>query len=173
MFGAKNMRQYKNIGDALFGLVLLLGSFICFLMITSTIAYLYPDFGRGPFSLLRYLAPYFALIIISQIARHQLLRSKVPTLSYILLFACAIAAMWRSFGWFSGFMHDFALLLGSHGRWGCGAVNADGSPYYVIRDATVPWLIFTPLAVACVGHWVWARKRTTEPTDAAAASRGS
>ncbi len=160
------MRQYKNIGDALFGLVLLLGSLICFLMFTSTIAYVLPG-GKFLFSLLPYLAPYFALIIISQIVRHQLLRSKVPTLSYILLVACVIAAMWRSFDWFSGFMHDFALLLGSHGRWGCGTVNADGSPYYVIRDATVPWLIFAPLALACIGHWVWTRKRTTEPTAAA------
>jgi len=66
--------------------------------------------------------------------------------------------MLASFEWFQDPMHDIALTFGSHGRWGCGTVNEDGSPYFLLRDSTMPFILFAPVLLATAAHWVASKR---------------
>jgi len=79
----------------------------------------------------------------------------------------AFASMLMSFIWFRSPMHDIALTFGSHGRWGCSDVNEGGSSVYLVRDATMPFILFAPVLVATAGHWLARRSQRS-----ALASRG-
>lgn len=73
-------------------------------------------------------------------------------------FGFALASMFASLEWFKDPMHDIALTFGSHGRWGCGVVNEDGSPYFLLRDSTVPFILFAPVLVVTALHWLLSRR---------------
>jgi len=74
-------------------------------------------------------------------------------------FGFALASMFASFTWFQNPMHDIALTFGSHGRWGCGIQNEDGSSYFLLGDSTVPFILFAPVLVVTAVHW-FANRRT-------------
>lgn len=78
------------------------------------------------------------------IARRQLLHHGIRLWAYAALAAATLLALWFSFMWFRDPMHDIGLFFGCHGRWGCSVINADGTHARLIRDDTVPWLLFTP-----------------------------
>lgn len=61
--------------------------------------------------------------------------------------------------WFEQPMHDIALIFGSHGRWGCQLYDDQG-PAYLLRDSTLPFILFGPILGTNAAHWLFAgRKR--------------
>ena len=168
----RDMKRYPNTADAAMGLVLVVAAVACITIIVATAAYqifgriTYPD-STQPILWSAYL-PFLAMLCGVIVTRHLLLRTRVPTWTYVLLLAVTGLAIPYSLIWFSNPMHDIALLFGSHGRWGCSTINEDGSPHYLIRDDTVALMLFAPVALATIAHWVWPRRRRrTEPSLAA------
>ena len=152
------MLKYNNKIDATFGVILLLCGVVCTFILTGTLWYHYklirwasvfPSIKTNIWSI---YVPYVLLLLSVLVVRHFLVHRKVHLLMYPVLLATVFYAFWHSFGWFRTPMHDLALSLGSHGRWGCSVVNSDGSHAYLIRDATVPWLLFVPIIVGTVVH---------------------
>jgi hypothetical protein len=157
------MKRYCHAADATFGFIFLVTAMICIGIVVATGVYQAWCRIQGlrgiPFKGLVFLLPYVAMAVMAFISRQHLLRGGLPGWCYASLLVANVAAFWLAFGWFRGPMHDLALLCGSHERWGCGVVNSDGTPYYLIRDATVPWFLFTPPAVATIAHWIWSQRR--------------
>ena len=73
-------------------------------------------------------------------------RTSVTKRSVIMGVAALLIAMIGSRFWFDVPMHDLALALGSHGRWGC-LTSDDSGPYYLVRTETAPIMLFGPLIV--------------------------
>ena len=108
--------------------------------------------------------PFTPLLALSILVRHHLRRGFVPKWCYVCFLGCTVLAFCFAFGWFTTPMHDIALIFDSHGRWGCHALGIDGTNQYVLRDGTVPWMLFAPPAVAAIAHWAWSRQKAgTEP----------
>jgi hypothetical protein len=102
------------------------------------------------------LLPFVGTIIAAQRFRRSLRRRSARPCGHFGFLVCTAAAMLVSFEWFKNPMHDIALLFGSHGRWGCQVFDAEGNPP-LLRDSTVPFLLFPPLLLAAAGHWVATR----------------
>ena len=157
------MKKYRHAADAALGLVLLLGAFICTCIVVATAWYqvwwcvTFPDCPQ-PLLLPTYVSS-LAMLGAVFLARRHLIRGRIPTGIYIALLCTTGVALCCARLWFSDPMHDIALPFGSHGRWGCHAINADGSPHYLLRDATVPWILFAPVALATCIHWFWSRRK--------------
>jgi hypothetical protein len=75
-------------------------------------------------------------------------------------FGFALASLLESLEWFRDPMHDIASFFGSHGRWGCGLFNDDGSHAFLLRDDTMPFLLFAPVLLTTAGHWLACRHTT-------------
>jgi hypothetical protein len=104
------------------------------------------------------LLPFVGTIVVGRSLRRTL-RSRPPRRwTHAWFFGFLLAAMVQSLAWFRDPMHDIALLFGSHGRWGCGVFNDDGSHAFLLRDDTVPFLLFAPALLATVGHWLACRR---------------
>lgn len=71
-------------------------------------------------------------------------RNSVTKRSVIVCVAALLIAMIASRTWLDEPMHDFAMGLGSHGRWGCLTVDESG-PHYLVRTDTAPIMLFGPL----------------------------
>ena len=170
----KGMKSYATRADAVFAMCLLVPTLALLLMITSTLVYFaWLPSVRGLIPWLQgcMLLPFAVFIILASITRRYLLSGRVPNWSYIGLLASFGLVALDSLIWFKDPMHDIALFFGSHGRWGCTTVNPDGTPYYLIRDATVPWLLFAPPAIATAAHWLWSRLRRKSTSSAATTGR--
>jgi hypothetical protein len=167
------MRNIEHPADVALWIVLLLGLLACTCMIVATIAnqvatlamlsdglHLSPMAKKVPtFRIIAFEALPFILMITAILFTEQhLKRGKIPRGAYIFLLGTTVLAFGWAFIWFQHPMHEIAMYFGSHGRWGCGAVNADGSYFYIIRDATAPWMIFSPMIVVFITHWMWSRK---------------
>ena len=74
-------------------------------------------------------------------------RNSVTKRSVIVCVAALLIAMIASRTWFDDPMHDLALFLGSHGRWGCLTLDESGRPCYLVRTDTAPIMLFGPLIV--------------------------
>ena len=156
------MKSYATRADAVFAMCLLVPTLALLLMITSTLVYfawLLYALGSIPWAQGYMLLPFAVFIALAGITRRSLISSHVPNWSYVCLLASLGLAALVSRIWFMDPFHDIALVFGSHGRWGCTSLNPDGTPHYLIRDATLPWLLFAPPAIATVAHWLWTRSR--------------
>jgi hypothetical protein len=96
------------------------------------------------------------------VTRHQLLHDGMRLWAYAVLMVTTLLALWFSFMWFRDPMHDIGLFFGSHGRWGCATIHADGSRVHLIRDDTVPWLLFAPLLIAEAAHDILKQRRRAQ-----------
>jgi hypothetical protein len=154
------MKHYATWADGVFGLVLLVTSVVLFLLIASTLAYfawLPTVRGLIPWGQAKLLLPFGVFIAFAFVVRRRLLGGRVPNWGYQCLLATLCVVVYSSRFWFMDPMHDITLFFGSHGRWGCRALNPDGTPYYLVRDETAPWLLFTPPALVTLLHWIWTR----------------
>ena len=168
------MRNIKHPADSILWLALLLGLFICTVIVLVTAAYhawmiIYTSENLPNYRLVRSVSdlliifvvgygPFLTMIGAILLTERHLIRGRIPAKIYIFLLLSTCLALGDAFLWFQGPMHDIALAFGSHGRWGCGVVNADGSYYYFFRDATVPWMLYTPILLTTIAHWIWSRK---------------
>lgn len=163
------MKHYRNMPDAAFGSVLLLSGTVCALIMLATLVYQitcrmeYPD-ATQPRLWPAYL-PYAAVIASIVFARRHLFGNGVRLWTYSVLAIATILALWFSFMWFRDPMHDIALFFGSHGRWGCSVINADGTHGRLIRDDTVPWMLFVPVLLTGVAHLIWTRTRKAQNNE--------
>lgn len=103
------------------------------------------------------LLPYVGTIVSGQYLRNKLRRQLDRPWAHAYFIGFALASMLVSLQWFKDPMHDIGILFGSHGRWGCQAVNDDGSPAYFLRDRTVPLILFAPVLLVTAGHWLFER----------------
>jgi hypothetical protein len=103
------------------------------------------------------LLPFVGTIVVGQGLRQNLRHQRDEPWVHGCFVAFTLGAMIVSFGWFKDPMHDIALFFGSHGRWGCGTVNADGSESFTVRDDTAPLILFTPVLLATAAHWLASR----------------
>ena len=161
----KEMRQYRHISDAALGMILLVVATPCILIILATVVCQIAGCtvpGYEAPTLWPTHLPFVGMLVGVFITRHHLFGGRVPTWSYLLLLGVTGIAFWFSFVWFEDPMHDIALFFGSHGRWGCGVVNGGGSSPYLIRDDTVPWMLFAPVGLAILGHWIRSKTRQAQ-----------
>ena len=157
------MKHYRHVADAAFGAIILIAMVICTIMVLSTVAYLIACriFGSESIpviNLLPCLGSFLVFMVAVFIVRYHLFHSSAPGWSYISLLVCTVISLLFAFGWFQDPMHDIALLFDSHGRWGCNLIEADGASKYLLHDGTVPWVIFAPVILATVFHWIWSRR---------------
>lgn len=167
------MRNIKHPADAALWLILLASLCVCTCIVLLTVAnqlaflasmsdgmHLSKFAKESPtFKIITYeAAPFLLMITAVLLTERPLRRGRIPTRIYSFLLCASLLAFGWSFLWFQHPMHEIAMYFGSHGRWGCGVVNADGSYYYIFRDATVPWMIFPPMIVVFITHWIWSRK---------------
>lgn len=135
-----------------------LGQAISLFMLVVTLLYGAWSYSMGAGSLTLMstlmLLPFVGTIIAGQNLRRGLSTEPQRRFLHEPFIGCALVSMLVSFAWFRDPMHDIALLFGSHGRWGCQTVNDDGSPVFVLRDSTVPFILFLPIVAATVGHWL-------------------
>ncbi len=165
------MKTYGHIAHSIFGALLVAVASACCLIIVCSIAcpivspYARP--GHAPPRMLPFALsalPFAPLLVVSIVVRQHLRRGFVPEWCYACFLGCTTLAFYFAFGWFATPMHDIALIFGSHGRWGCHELEIDGTSHYLVRDGTVPWMLFAPPAVAAIAHWAWFRQNAgTEP----------
>lgn len=103
------------------------------------------------------LLPFVGTIAAGQSLRQTLRGRPARPWRHACFFAFAFASLLESLEWFRDPMHDIASLFGSHGRWGCGLFNDDGSHAFLLRDDTVPFLLFAPVLFTTAGHWLACR----------------
>jgi hypothetical protein len=141
--------------DAAFGAVLLVSATVCVLILLTTAGYEL-SWADSPYMALPRLwpmcLPYAVLLTSVLITRRQLFRDGPRPRTYVALTVTTLIGFWVSFLWFQFPMHDIAMIFGSHGRWGCQTLRADGSRVHLIRDDTVPWLLFAPILVGIALH---------------------
>jgi hypothetical protein len=138
------------------------GQVVSVAILVATALYVgwYAANGFDPLSLTNYfvLLPFLGTIVTGRHLRRALRHRPPPPFAHGLFFAFAFASMLASLAWFKNPMHDIAMLFGSHGRWGCGVYDADGSPRFLLRDSTVPFLLFVPILLATSGHFFMSRR---------------
>ena len=100
------------------------------------------------------LLPFVGTVVVGRRLRQSLRSGSGRPFEHAWFLGFALASMLMSFSWFQSPMHDIALTFGSHGRWGCSDVNEDGSSVYLLRDTTMPFILFAPVLVATAGHWL-------------------
>lgn len=105
------------------------------------------------------MLPFIGTVVAGRGLRKTLKRGPSYTGAHAWFLGFALASMLMSFSWFQDPMHDIALPFGSHGRWGCQTVNDDGSPAFLLRDSTVPMIVFLPALLTTGGHWIARRRR--------------
>ena len=104
------------------------------------------------------LLPYVGTIVTGQRLRQALHGRPGRRWAHAWFLGFTLASLLASLSWFKDPMHDIALIFGSHGRWACETVNADGSPAYLLRDSTVPFMLFLPSLLAVAGHWLTSKR---------------
>jgi len=129
-------------------------------ILAATSLYVFWYRGLHPLSLVPalMLLPFVGTIVAGRFLRQRLRGRQDASAAHAWFVAFALASMLSSIEWFKDPMHDIALIFGSHGRWGCRIVNADGSPAFFVRDTTMPFLLFAPVLGVVAGHW-FARRR--------------
>src|SRR5689334_15498020 len=156
---AESLRPTRNaVADAVCAAAVVVGQAVSIAILSATILYIGWCATRGlqPLSLVGALTllPFVGTIVAGRGLRQKLQRRRARPWAHAWFVGFALASMLVSFEWFRNPMHDIALIFGSHGRWGCGTVNADGSPVFFLRDSTVPFLLFAPILVLTAGHWL-------------------
>lgn len=150
--------RYKCRADATLGAILLYAFCGVALMVVASVIYYFvcfPSCGLAvPTNDVILLTPFFFFLATVVIVRRRLIHACMQTWAYMLLLTATVLAFCFSLGWFRDPMHDIGMFFGSHGRWGCYC------PGYLIRDRTAPWLLFGPVVIASVGHWIWNKQRT-------------
>ncbi len=111
-------------------------------------------------------APWGVLLICACLGPQVALSFRVRTLTapsprrgstgaYLLASALAVLGVWL---FFHGPAHDVALWFGSHGRFGCTTVDAQGNRTTWLDDRTLPWLLSLPTPLTLMA-WRFARRR--------------
>lgn len=146
------MRRYRSNVDACFGVILTVAALMALLFSCATIDYdFHVDFGWGPLNRIQY--PLGCLLVFIFIARWQLFRSGIRWWAYLGLIAPSVFVILFEKRWFYDELHDFALMyFRSHGRFGC---HDEQYGSYIFRDDTAPWILFGPLIIATVLHWLY------------------
>ena len=167
------MRNIKHPADAALWMVLLIGLIVCTCIFVATVAnqlaYLASVSDGIHLSPIAKKSPTFKIITLESLpfllmgaaillTERHLTRGRIPARIYITLLCTTFLAFLWAFMWFQHPMHDIALHFGSHGRWGCGVSRLDGATPPIIRDVTVPWMLFAPMILAFTTHWIWSRK---------------
>jgi hypothetical protein len=135
------------------GILLVTAAFVVWCM-TSGPEPLYPVSKMGAL----WLLPYAATIAAGQRLRQHLVQRPERRRAHATFLGLTLLALFSSLGWFRDPMHDIALFFGSHGRWGCSVVNDDGSPYYLLRDDTMPFILFAPVLLTVAAHGLATRR---------------
>lgn len=104
------------------------------------------------------LLPFAGTIVAGRNLWRGLRSRPPPRFAHAWFLGFAFASMLASLARFKDPMHDIAMLFGSHGRWGCGVYGADGSAFYLLRDSTVPFLLFVPLLGITAAHFFVSRR---------------
>lgn len=152
--------RWLRLGDGACSAMVLFAQVTCSCILLATVVYIawYAIMTRGelvPMSSWRdavWLTPYAATIAFGQRLRQHVTRRPERSWAHAWFLGLALLALFRSFSWFQDPMHDIGMALGSHGRWGCGVVDDDGSPYYTLRDDTVPFILFVPVVLVVALH---------------------
>lgn len=100
------------------------------------------------------LLPFVGTVVAGRRLRQSLRGGSGSPFAHAWFFGFAAASLLMSLSWFQSPMHDIALTFGSHGRWGCSDVDAGGSSVYLLRDSTMPFILFAPVLLATAGHWL-------------------
>jgi len=146
------MRHYKSNVDACYGAMLVVMALMALWFSAFTIDW---DIHTDPAFSPRHLiyCPLGILFLFAFIARWQLFYSRVRWWVYAALILSAGYVIGFESGWFFDELHDLSLeYFQSHGRFGCHDANYSG---YIFRDTTAPWILFSPLIVATVLHWLY------------------
>jgi hypothetical protein len=147
------MRRYKSNPDACYGIALLSSGLLALLLTCASVELVYGHPGFYISRVPRFHYPIAALLVAAVIARWQLRRSGIRWWAYLGLLIPALYAILFCANWFRSGMHDVALAyFDSHGRFGCQDEHYDG---YLFRDDTAPWILFGPLVLATLGHWLY------------------
>jgi hypothetical protein len=160
------MKRYGNFMDAFYGAVLLLQSMLCFLMLLATGFYAYLWLQSLKYFPLQWLLSKFCFFAPAMatgfLVRRQLISGKLKLWSRIAAVIGSCLALYISMSWFEDPMHDFGLMFGSHGRWGCRCDDCG----YIFTDSTTPWILFMPVILTSVSHWLirWLRSRGNRTT---------
>ena len=116
--------------------------------------------GFNPFSFIDelHLLPFLGTIVAGRNLRRTLHGRPPPHSAYVWFIGFVIASTLASLEWFKDPMHDIAAWFGSHGRFGCGVYGEDGTPAFLLRDATMPFILFAPVLVVTAAHWLVSRR---------------
>jgi hypothetical protein len=139
-----------------------LGQAVSIAILMATVLYagycaifgLYPLSAKSAFALL----PFAGTIVAGRNLRRKLQGRPHWRMAHAWFLGFTLASMLASLEWFKGPMHDIALAFGSHGRWGCSVYDEDGSPVYLLRDSTVPFILFVPILSVAAAHWFATRR---------------
>ena len=111
---------------------------------------------------LAYPATFAAVLLLRQERRAPRLLSW-RSLFYL---GSSVAAGWHAMGFFVTPMHDVALWVGAHGRFGCRELGAG----YWLTDRTIPWLLWALVPALYLLHAALStilRARKEPPEDGA------
>jgi hypothetical protein len=147
------MRGYKNKVDAAFGVLLVIGSLLGLLLLLA--AFYVTVFWKNP-QYAGLIVPFVLMLVVFILGRVQLLRRGVRWWAYLsmLLMSCWAAAAFGALP-----LHDiFVVYFGSHGRFGCEElIEVAPEVYrhaYLFRDQTAPFILFGPLFLGVLCHWI-------------------
>jgi len=151
-----------SVADSACAVAVFVGQVVSAAILLATALYLAWCAANGfqPFSFRAafVLLPFIGTIVTGRNLRRKL-HGRPPSLFvHGWFFGFALASMLASLEWFKDPMHDIASVFGSHGRWGCRVYDADGSPMFLLRDSTVPFLLFVPILLATAGHFLASRR---------------
>lgn len=131
-------------------------------MLLATVVYAGWCAGHGLYPMSAFswllLLPLVGTIVAGQSLRQTQCSRPARPWHHAWFFGFTLASLLESLEWFRDPMHDIGLFFGSHGRWGCGLFNDDGSHAFLLRDDTVPFLLFAPVLLATAGHWLACRR---------------
>jgi hypothetical protein len=159
--GGEVRATVRSVVDAACAAAVIVGQLVSGAMLVASALYAAWVASHGPYPLSvtdwLLLLPFVGTIVTGRRLR-QTLRSRPPRpWAHAWFMGFALASLVESFAWFRDPMHDIALFFGSHGRWGCGVFNDDGSSAFLLRDDTMPFILFAPVLLAAAGHWLLTR----------------
>jgi hypothetical protein len=145
------MRHYKSNADACYGAMLVVMALMALWFSAFTIDWDIHALAIIPRQLIYY--PLGILFALAFIARWQLFHSRIRWWVYSALILSSGYVICFDSGWFYNELHDLALeYFRSHGRFGCHDANYSS---YIFRDTTAPWILFSPLIIATLLHWLY------------------
>lgn len=112
--------------------------------------------GFDPFSFISEirLVPFLGTIVAGRNLRKTLHGRPPRPFAHAWFVGFVVASTLASLEWFKDPMHDIAAWFGSHGRFGCGVYGEDGSPAFLLRDETMPFILFAPVLLVTSAHWL-------------------